>query len=441
MSASGAQSRSADELDGHAHSCATGLVCHRCGVNLPLEDTEAFCPECGKCLDVAYDYERARASLRERPISDRPANIWRLAELLPIVQASAKARVGRFAGFTPLIPADRLGAELGLSNLYVKDDSTSRPSLSYKDRVVSTAIARLLELGHSEIGCVSTGNVGTAVASIAAKAGVTPYVFYPNRLERTKAQACRALGARVCQVEGNYDEANRECRKLAAASGLQFANITLRPFYAEGAKTMAFEIVEQLGWRAPDHIVSATAGGTLSSRLHKGLIELETVGLAQTSATKMHIAQPAGCSPIASAIEAGDDEIHPCSPETLAHSLAIGTPGDGYLVIDAVRSRGGSAMSVSDEEIFAGIDLLATTEGILTEPAGGTTVAVLRKLAQSGQLEPDATVVAIITGNGYKTLDDHPAKPWPSMVECDADAMRSVLEDFRSAAAVDRLAA
>ncbi len=416
-------------------SCATELVCERCSVKFPITDAEAFCPECGKCLDVAYDYELAASRLREMPMSERPSNLWRLSELLPILDPSAQARVGQFTGFTPLIPADRLGAELGLRNLYVKDDSTSRPSLSYKDRVVSTAIARLLELEKSEIGCVSTGNVGTAVASIAAKAGVTPYVFYPNRLEQTKAQACRALGARVCQVAGNYDEANRECRKLAAASGLEFANITLRPFYAEGAKTMAFEIVEQLDWQAPDHIVSATAGGTLSSRLHKGLIELETVGLAQTSFTKMHIAQPDGCAPIADAIIAKDTEIHPCTPTTAAHSLAIGSPGDGYLVIEAVRSRGGSATSVSDEEIFAGIDLLAATEGILTEPAGGTTVAALKKLAASGQLDPDAVVVAIITGNGLKTLEDHPAKPWPSMVECESDSMLSVLRDFQQAAA------
>jgi threonine synthase len=411
-------------------SCATALVCHRCGVQIALGEREAFCPECGKCLDVAYDYDLVRRRLAETPLSERPTNIWRLSELLPIRAGDARARVGQFSGMTPLIPADRLGGELGLRKLYVKDDSTSRPSLSYKDRVVSTAIARLLELGDEEVGCVSTGNVGTAVASLAAKAGVTPYVFYPNRLEQTKAKACRALGARVCQVAGNYDEANRECKKVAAASGLEFANITLRPFYAEGAKTMAFEIVEQLGWNAPDHIVSATAGGTLSSRLHKGLIELETVGLAKTSTTRMHIAQPAGCSPIASAIDAGDAEIHPCRPETVAHSLAIGTPGDGYLVIDAVTSRKGSAGSASDEEIFAGIDLLARTEGILTEPAGGTTVAVLAKLARSGELDPDATVVAIVTGNGLKTLEDHPEKGWPQ-TECDAEAMLSVLSDFQ----------
>jgi threonine synthase len=411
-------------------SCVTELVCQRCDVKLPISDREAFCPECGKCLDVAYDYGLAASRLRELPMEERTANIWRLSELLPIRDRSAQARVGQHSGFTPLIPATRLGAELGLKDLWVKDDSTSRPSLSYKDRVVTTAIARLLELEGEEIGCVSTGNVGTAVASLAAKAGVTPYVFYPDRLEETKAKAVRALGAKVCQVAGNYDEANRECRKVAAASGLEFANITLRPFYAEGAKTMAFEIVEQLGWKAPDHIVSATAGGTLSSRLHKGLIELETVGLAKTSATKMHIAQPAGCSPIASAIGAGDAEIHPCTPETVAHSLAIGSPGDGYLVIEAVRSRHGSAGSASDEEIFAGIDLLARTEGILTEPAGGTTIAVLSKLARARELDPDATVVAIITGNGLKTLEDHPKKTWPS-VACESEVMLSVLSDFQ----------
>jgi threonine synthase len=419
------------DLNETTRSCVTELVCQKCDVKLPITDTEAFCSQCGKCLDIAYDYELAASRLKEVPLSERPANIWRFSELLPILDRRAQAQVGQFSGFTPLIPATRLGAELGLRKLYLKDDSTGRPSLSYKDRVVSTAIARLLELGREEIGCVSTGNVGTAVASLAAKAGVTPYVFYPERLEETKARACRALGARVCQVAGNYDEANRECRKVAAASGLEFANITLRPFYAEGAKTMAFEIVEQLDWRAPDHIVSATAGGTLSSRLHKGLKELETVGLAQTSSTKMHIAQPEGCSPIASAIIARDTEIHPCRPTTTAHSLAIGTPGDGYLVIEAVSSRKGSAAYASDPEIFAGIDLLASTEGILTEPAGGTTIAVLGKLAEAGELDPEAVVVAIITGNGLKTLDDHPPKPWPSMVDCELDSMLSVLGDFR----------
>ena len=222
------------------------------------------------------------------------------------------------------------------------------------------------------------------MASLAAKAGVDAYVFYPNRLEAMKAHGCMALGAKVCQVEGNYDEANRRCREVAEATGMDFANITLRPFYAEGAKTAAFEIVEQLDWNAPDHIVSPAAGGTLSSRMHKGLKELQMLGLAETDGTRIHIAQPGGCNPIASAILAEEAEVVPVTPETAAHSLAIGAPGDGYLVIDAVRKRGGTAGFASDPEIFAGIDLLAATEGLLTEPAGGTTIAVLEKIAAAG---------------------------------------------------------
>ena len=337
-----------EESRERTRSCATGLVCHRCDRHYPLIETVFACPDCGKGLDIAYDYELAARHFREIPSSERPQNIWRFEELLPIVDASAQARVGRYSGYTPLIHADRLGAELGLSNLYLKDDSTCRPSLSYKDRVVAMSVARLLELGRREIGCVSTGNVGTAVASLAAKAGVDAYVFYPNRLEDMKARACAALGAKVCQVEGNYDEVNRRCREVAATTGMEFANITLRPFYAEGAKTAAFEIVEQLDWQSPDHIVTAAAGGTLSSRLHKGLGELQLLGLAETDPTRIHIAQPSGCNPIATAILAEEAEVHPVTPETAAHSLAIGAPGDGYLVIDAVRKRGGTGGFASD---------------------------------------------------------------------------------------------
>ena len=415
-------------------SCATGLACHRCDKHYPLQDTVFACPDCGKGLDVVYDYELAARHFRDVPRSERPQNIWHFEELLPIVDASAQARVGLHSGYTPLIRADRLGAELGLGNLFLKDDSTSRPSLSYKDRVVSMSVARLLERGRKEIGCVSTGNVGTAVASMAAKAGVAAYVFYPNRLEDTKARACMALGAKVCQVEGNYDEANRRCKEVAQATGMDFANITLRPFYAEGAKTAAFEIVEQLDWQAPDHIVTAAAGGTLSSRLHKGLGELQLLGLSETDSTRIHIAQPSGCNPIATAIIAEEAEVRPVTPETAAHSLAIGAPGDGYLVIDAVLKRGGTGGFASDPEIFAGIDLLAATEGLLTEPAGGTTIAVLEKLAAAGRFSPDETVVAIITGNGLKTLDDHPQKDWPDKVDCELDAMLAALSDLRAGA-------
>ncbi|MGE5282425.1 MAG: threonine synthase [Chloroflexota bacterium] len=412
-------------------SCATELVCRDCGRRLPLLDTTFKCLGCGQGLDIDFDYELAKERLSEIPPAEREINIWRFEELLPIVDARAQARVGRYSGRTPLIHADRLGAELGLKKLYLKDDSTSRPSLSYKDRVVSMAVARLLELGKDEIGCVSTGNVGTAVASLAAKAGVAAYVFYPSNLERGKARACRALGAAVIQLDGNYDQANRACRELALTIGMQFANITLRPFYAEGAKTLAYEVVEQLEWVAPDHIVIPAAGGTLSSRVHKGLQELEMVGLAETAGVKISVAQPEGCGPIATAILDGSGEIEAQSPNTAAHSLAIGAPGDGPLVVDAVTSRNGTAATATDQEIFDGIDLLGATEGILTEPAGGTTVACTVKLANEGKLGPDDTVVAVISGNGYKTLDEHPDKPWAEMVAADVDSMAATLEEIR----------
>jgi threonine synthase len=415
-------------------SCATELVCRDCGYRTPLLDQAFKCPACGEGLDIDYDYERAKETIAEHGFADRPWNVWRLEELLPITSADAQARVAQFAGQTPLIKADRLGAELGLKNLYLKDDSTNRPSLSYKDRVVGMAIARLLELGKDEVGCVSTGNVGSAVAALAAKAGAQAYVFYPGNMEKGKAMACRALGAQVCQLDGNYDQANRACRELSLASGIEFANITLRPFYAEGAKTVAFEVVEEMGWKSPDHFVIPAAGGTLSSRVHKGLNELEMVGLAETAGTKINIAQASGCNPIATAILEGGD-LAPQSPDTAVHSLAIGAPGDGPLVIDAVRSRGGSAGTVTDIEVFEAIDLLGATEGILTEPAGGTTIASLAQLAQHGKIAPDESVVAIISGNGLKTIQDHPDKAWPEMVACNLESMSEQLQDFRRTAA------
>jgi threonine synthase len=419
--------------DQRTRSCATELVCPECGYRAPLSETVFRCPSCSKGLDIDYDYERAAARIAELAPEKRPLNIWRYEELLPIGDRGASERVGAFAGMTPLIRAERLGAELGLGNLYIKDDSTNRPSLSYKDRVVSMAVARALELGCAEIGCVSTGNVGTATASLGAKAGLKPYIFYPANLERAKARSCRALGAEVCQLNGNYDEANRACRELAEATGLQFANITLRPFYAEGAKTLAYEVVEQLENISPDHIVMPAAGGTLSSRVHKGLNEMEAVGLATTAHTRLHVGQPAGCSPIATAIVEDGAEIVPQVPETLAQSLAIGAPGDGPLVVDAVRSRGGSAAAVPDGEIITAMELLAATEGVLTEPAGGTTLGATMKLAQRGAIGPDDTVVVVISGNGLKTLSEQPIRPWPENVPCNPGTMEEIVADFRRA--------
>jgi threonine synthase len=420
------------------NSCATELVCRDCGYRTPLLDKAFKCHACGEGLDVDYDYELAKKRIEVRPLTERPWNIWRFEELLPILNRKAQQRVAQFAGKTPLIHAERLGAELGLSNLYIKDDSSNRQSFSYKDRVVGMAIARLLELGKDEVGCVSTGNVGTAVAALAAQAGAKPYIFYPGNMEKGKAKACRALGAQVIQLDANYDGANRACRELAITTGMEFANITLRPFYAEGAKTMAFEVVEELGWKAPDHFVIPAAGGTLSSRVHKGLVELEKVGLADTAHSKIDIAQASGCSPIVTAIVDGGDLV-PQTPETAAHSIAIGAPGDGALVVDAVRSRSGSGAAVSDEEIFGAIDLLGATEGILTEPAGGTTIASTARLAQEGKIAPDETVVAVISGNGLKTLQEHPDKSWPEMVPCEVGAMEEILNDFRRQAAAAAL--
>jgi threonine synthase len=411
-------------------SCATGLVCHNCGSSYSLDETVFVCPDCGKGLDVSYDYELAAGHFSEVPSFERQNNVWRFEELLPLRDARIQARVGWHTGYTPLIHAKRLGAELGLNKLYLKDESVSHPTLSYKDRVACMSIGRLLEGDHRELACVATGNVGAAVAALSAQAGVTACVFFPNRVEDQKARLTDALGARIAQVEGNYDEVSRRCREVADMTGMEFANISLRPFYCEGAKTVAFEIVEQLDWQSPDHIVTPAAGGTLASRLHKGLVELQTVGLAETDRSRIHIAQPSGCNPIASAILAAEAEILPVVPETAAHTLSIGAPGDGYLVVDAVRKRGGTGGFASDPEIFAGIDLLASTEGILTEPAGGTTIAVLEQLAATGRFAPDDTIVVVITGNGIKTLDDHPPKPWPKKIPCDAEAMISTILDF-----------
>jgi len=427
-----------DSSGARTDSCASELVCRGCGFRAPLVDTAFRCPSCDEGLDIEYDYERAKSLLAERGLGERPRNIWRFEELLPIVSGEARARVAQFAGQTPLIRAERLGAELGLRNLYVKDDSTNRPSLSYKDRVVGMAVARAIEIGAGEIGCVSTGNVGTATASLAAAAGIKPYVFYPANLERAKARGCRALGAQVCQVDGNYDEANRACRELTEATGIPFANISLRPFYAEGAKTLAYELVEDLGWRSPDHVVMPAAGGTLSSRVHKGLLEFETLGLAETAGTRLHVGQPTGCSPIATTIVEGAEEIVPQQPETLAHSLAIGSPGDGALVVEAVRSRGGTAAAVPDGEILEAMELLAKTEGVLTEPAGGTTVAATMKLAQRGVIDPDEVTVIVISGNGLKTLSEQPVKPWPEGVPCNASTMEEVVVEFREGGVASR---
>lgn len=360
---------------------------------------------CDKCLgplEVTYDYGAIAPSLSRELIERRPKNLWRYRELLPI---EGEPRTGLHSGFTPLVRANRLAARLGVRELYVKDDSVNHPTFSYKDRVVSIAATRAVELGFQVFACASTGNLANSVASHAARLGLTCCVFIPDNLEPGKVAGSRVYGPRIVAVRGNYDDVNRLCTQVADSYGWGFANINLRAYYAEGAKTYAFEIAEQLGWRFPRHVVSPVAGGTLLPRILKGFEELRTVGLVDGELPSLYAAQAAGCSPVIQALEAGLEFPEPVKPNTIAKSIAIGNPADGFQVLSAVRSTGGGGAMVEDEEILDGIQLLAETEGIFTEPAGGVTVAATRKLIERGQLPRDESIVICITGNGYKTIE------------------------------------
>jgi len=400
-------------------SCAVGLECNRCGASFDLQTAAVRCPNCAATLQVAYDLDAARRSFRSAPLADRPLTMRRYAELLPPARTLT---VGEDTGFTPLIPARRLGRKLGLRRLFIKDDTVNRPSLSYKDRGVGIAVQHALDTGHERIACVSTGNVGHALAAFAAAAGLRAYVFYPRDLEVAKAHVCRALGATTLRVDGEYDELNAACRELAARRGLPFVNITLRPFYAEGAKTLTLEVVEQLGWRAPAHILVPVAGATLINKVRKALDDLRGTGLIDSEATRIHGAQAAGSAPVANAVKAGSSTILPTEPRTYARSIAIGAPGDGDEAIATITGSGGWAETADDDEIAAAVELLAATEGIFAEPAGGATVAVLRKLIDQGRIAPDDVTVAAITGNGLKTID-HTANRDHAALRCDVDAL------------------
>jgi threonine synthase len=309
------------------------------------------------------------------------------------------------SGFTPLIRADRLAREMGLEELYLKDDSVNHPTLSYKDRVVPVAATRAVELGFSIFACASTGNLGNSVAAHAARLGLECYVFVPQTLEPGKIIGSAVLGPHVMAIDGSYDDVNRLCTQIGDRHGWGFANINLRSYYAEGAKTCAFEIAEQLGWRLPRHVVSPVAGGTLLPRIGRGFRELRTIGLVDDDLPKIHAAQAAGCAPVIHALHAGLEHPEPVRPQTIAKSIAIGNPADGFQVLQTVRATGGSGAMVSDEEILEAIQLLARTEGVFTEPAGGTTVAATIALVKQGLIPRDESVVVCITGNGYKTLD------------------------------------
>ena len=377
------------------------LRCHLCQASFP-PTALWVCDKCLGPLEVTYDYEAIASLLSRATIESRPKSLWRYRELLPI---EGNPRTGLHSGFTPLVRAERLAKRLGVRELYIKDDSVNHPTCSYKDRVVSIAATRAVELGFSVFACASTGNLANSVSAHAARLGLSCYVFIPDNLEPGKVTGASVHGPRIVAVNGNYDDVNRLCTQVADKYQWGFANINLRAYYAEGAKTYGFEIAEQLGWRFPRHVVSPVAGGTLLPRIFKGFSELREIGLVDGELPTIHAAQAAGCAPVVRALETGDEYPEPVKPNTIAKSIAIGNPADGFQVLRAVRSTGGSGAMVTDEEILKGIQLLAETEGIFTEPAGGVTVAATRQLIERGAIDGDGAIVICITGNGYKTAE------------------------------------
>lgn len=378
-----------------------GLKCRECNQDYPKQPIHV-CETCFGPLEVVYDYDRIKSSISREKIASRPKNLWRYRELLPI---DGEPKVGLYSGYTPLIRAYRLGEALGVKQLYIKDDSVNHPTFSYKDRVVSVAISCAIEFGFDTVSCASTGNLANAVAAHAAKAGLNCYVFIPDGLEQAKIIGSTIYGPRTISIKGNYDDVNRLCSEIGDKYEWAFVNVNLRPYYSEGAKTHAFEIVEQLGWKIPRHIVVATAGGTILPKLAKAFNELKRVGLVEDGECKIYAAQASGCDPVIQALKKGTDLISPVKPNTIASSIAIGNPADGYYVVKTIQETGGWGESATDEEILDGIKLLASTEGIFTEPAGGTEVAVTKKLVQQGRIPRDEPTVICITGNGYKTIE------------------------------------
>ncbi len=378
----------------------TSLKCKECGERYPLE-ARFVCEHCFGPLEVEYDFTGFDVAEAKRKIQAGPQNIWRYSDFLPFEQPQHSA-LG--AGMTPLVAAPRLADELGLGEVYVKND-TANPTHSFKDRVVAVAIAKAKEFGFETIACASTGNLANAVAAHAAAEGLESYVFIPSDLEEQKVLATGVYGTHLVGVRGNYDDVNRLCTEISADQPWAFVNINMRPYYSEGSKTLAYEVVEQLGFETPDRIVAPVASGSLFTKLHKGYEEWIDLGLASGGVPRFNGAQAEGCNPVAHAYEEGKDFCKPVKPDTIAKSLAIGNPADGPYVLDIARSTEGGIDAVSDDEIREGIKLLARTTGIFTETAGGVTTAVLKKLAQRGEIGADERVVLYITGEGLKTLD------------------------------------
>ena len=400
----------------HSASPASGLVCRNCGATYPLGAQHA-CFECFGPLEIGYD-DTALARVTREQIESGPDSLWRYAGLLPVGQDPA-TRVESFSGRTPLIRADRLADELGFTApVWVKDDSAN-PTHSFKDRVVSVAITAARELGFDRIACASTGNLANSVAAHAARIGMDSIVFIPSDLEAAKVLQTAVYAGTLVGIEGSYDDVNRLCAELSETDEFEstaFVNVNVRPYYAEGSKTLGYEVAEQLGWRLPAQYVAPMASGSMLTKINKAFKELVAAGLVPASDWKVYGAQSAGCSPIATAYENGWDVVQPVRPTGIAKSLNIGNPADGPYALDAVRHSGGAMAYVDDEEIRAGIQLLARTTGVFAETAGGVTVAVLKKLAEFGLIDTSAETVVYNTGDGLKTLDAVEGRVGPTAV-------------------------
>jgi len=378
-----------------------GLKCRECKREYSISPIHV-CEFCFGPLEVVYQYDKIKENLTRGKIEERPKSMWRYRELLPV---DNNPTIGTNVGFTPLIKSEGLAKVLGVKELYLKNDAVNHPTLSFKDRVVSVALSKAKEFGFRTVACASTGNLANSVAALAAAGGLESYIFVPFDLEQGKILGTLIYGTNLIGIKGSYDEVNRLCSEIAENYGWAFVNINIRPFYAEGSKTFGFEIAEQLGWKVPKHVVVPMAGGSLITKIWKGFKELEIVGLLDKVNTKIHGAQASGCNPIISAFKEGIDWIKPQRPRTIAKSLAIGNPADGYYALKTIRESGGCAEDVTDWEIIEGMKLLAQTEGIFTETAGGVTVAVTKKLIDQGVIPKDESILISITGNGLKTQE------------------------------------
>jgi threonine synthase len=388
-------------MSASAITSPAALECRECHARYPVEPL-TICEECFGPLEPAYDLEAVDGIAFRKQAETSPETLWRYESLLP--GGPGIQRVDLLAGFTPLRRADRLGERLGLAKLWVKDDSVN-PSNSFKDRVVSVATTMARAFGFEAMSCASTGNLANATAAHAAKAGMPCYVFVPEDLERAKILATEAYGASVVAVRGNYDDVNRLCSEVAEALPWAFVNVNMRPYYAEGSKSLGFETAEQLGWRLPDHCVVPIASGALMTKIHRAFRELIAIGAVADTPCRISGAQPEGCAPVAQAWARGDEDVRPVKPDTIARSLAIGAPADGFYAIQTAKATGGEIEACTEQEIIDGIRLLAETEGVFTETAGGVTIANLRRLAERGAIRPDEETVVYVTGNGYKTVE------------------------------------